>query len=139
MSTDNAQVSGTVTRGEGGDGNEEHGVGPRDGSHALGHFGGVGLLPQGTIRAFAEFGIFSKLAHIWVEGIAMTGSVYWAGRWVGSLCGMESMEVQRAVGSMFGMGFGRASDSVGQKHWQGCAVAGGDSGIIVAMGQWGNP
>jgi len=82
----------------------------------------------------------TKLAYIWVEGIAiMAGSVYWAGRWVGSLCGMESMEVQRAVGSMFGMGFGRASDSVGQKHWQGCAVAGGDSGIIVAMGQWGNP
>jgi len=116
MSTNNVQVSGMVPRWNCGDRDEEHGVGPRDGSHTLCQvmdLGDVGLLPQGTIRAFAEFSIFSRCACVQVEGIAMVGSVPQVNRWEWGLCGMESMETRTAAWSTFCMGFGWAHDSVG--------------------------
>jgi len=60
MSTNDVQVSGTATMGNGRNRNEEHGVGPRDCSCALCqvvYLSGIGLLPQCTIRTFAEFGV----------------------------------------------------------------------------------
>ncbi len=94
MSTDNVQVGGTVPMGNGRGRDEEHSVGPWDGGHALCQvvdLGGIGLLPQSTIRTFAEFGILSQLACVGVGGIVMACSVHRAGHW-GCTCGcMESM------------------------------------------------
>jgi len=94
-----------ATRQNGRDGDEEHGIGTRDGVHALCqavNLGGIGMLPQWTIRAFAEFGIFGEFTGVRVEGIAMVSSDHRAGR-VGSVCcGMESMEARRPMRSLPG-------------------------------------
>jgi len=84
MCANNVQVSGTAPRWDCGDWDEEHGVGPRDGSHTLHQamdLSDVGLLPQGTIGAVAEFGIFSGCTCVRVEGIAMVSSVPQVTRW----------------------------------------------------------
>jgi len=90
---------------DGRDGDEEHGVGTRDGGHALCqavNLGGICMLPQWTIRAFAEFSVFGKFTSIRVEGIAMVGGDHWARR-VGHICrGMESMEAWRPMRSLPG-------------------------------------
>ncbi len=65
--------------GNGRDRDEEHGVGPWDGSHALCQvvdLSGIGMLSQSAIRAFTEFSIFSKLTSVRVQGIAMKGRVH---------------------------------------------------------------
>ena len=87
-----------ATQQDGRDRDEEHGIGTRDGGHALCqavNLGGICMLPQWTIRDFAEFGVFGEFTSIRVEGIAVVSGDHWAGR-VGSIChGMESMEAWR--------------------------------------------
>jgi len=94
MSTDIVQVGGMAPMGNCRDRDEEYSVGPWDGGHALCQvvaLSGIGLLPQSTIRTFAEFGILSQLACVGVGGIVMACSVHRAGHW-GCTCGcMESM------------------------------------------------
>jgi len=88
MRTHNAEISGLATRGNGRHGYKEHGVSARDGSCALGQvvdFGGISLLPKGTLRAVAEFGVFGKFTGVRVECITMERSV-WRGM-AGSMIG----------------------------------------------------
>jgi len=61
-----------VATGNGRDRDQEHGVGPWDGSRALCQvvdLGGIGMLPQSAIRAFSEFSIFSKLTGVRLKAI----------------------------------------------------------------------
>jgi len=133
MSTDDAQVRGTATVRKGRNRNEKHSVGPGDVSCALCqavYLSGIGLLPQCTIRTFAEFSIFSELTSVGAEGIAMASGVGRAGQ-RGCRCGcMESMETGRPVTMAFGSGCWVASD--GRRWTQGkfSAIAGGNGGII---------
>jgi len=100
MSTNDAQISGMATMGNGRDRNEKHSIGPRDGGHALCqavYLSGIGLLSQSTIRNFAEFGIFSQLTGVGVEGIAVASSVDGAGHWGCTGGCIEKMEMMRMV------------------------------------------
>jgi len=65
--------------GDGQNGDEKHGVGSWGVAMPLCElvdFGGIGCLPQQPIRTVAEFFVFFKFTHIWIEGIAMEGNVY---------------------------------------------------------------
>ncbi len=122
--------------------NEKYSVGPGDVSRALCQavdLSGIGLLPQCTIRAFAEFSIFSKLTSVGVEGIVMASGVDKAGQ-RGCRCGcMESKEMGRMAMMAFGSGCWVASD--GRRWTQGklSAIAGGNGGIIREWVKWIHP
>jgi len=94
-----------ATQRNGRDRDEDHGVGTRDGVHTLCkavNLSGICMLPQWTIEAFAEFGIFGEFTGIRVEGIAMVSDGHWAGT-MGSICrGMEGMEALRPTRSLPG-------------------------------------
>jgi len=74
MGAYNAEVSGSLSWGDGGHRDEKYSVGPGNSRSALGKsvdFGGVGMLPEDAVRAVAKFLIFGELASIGIKGIAM--------------------------------------------------------------------
>ncbi len=131
-----------TTQWNGRDGDEEHGVGTRDGVHALCqvvNLSGICMLSQWTIRAFAEFGIFGKFTSIRVEGIAVVSSDHWDGRVGSAGSGMESMEAQRLMRSAPGACCQGASDGGGWTDGCRFAIAGMESDIIMGWGRGGHP
>jgi len=78
MRAHNAEIGGAAARWNGGHRNEEHGVGTRDVGCALGqavNFSGISVLPKGTLRAAAEFCVFSKFTSVRVEGVTVESGV----------------------------------------------------------------
>jgi len=92
VGTNDAEVSGTFSWGNGGDRDEKHGVSPGCGGGSLSQavdLNGVGLHPEGTIRAFAKGGVFGEFPSVWIECVAMHGSMVEGGlsgeHWVARL------------------------------------------------------
>jgi len=79
VSTNNVHIHCFLVSGDGRHGDEKHGVGSWGVAMTLRQlvdFGGIGCLPQQSIRTIAELFVLCKFTHIWIEGIAMQGSIW---------------------------------------------------------------
>jgi len=94
MGAYNAEISGTLSWGNGSHRDEEHSVSPGNSIGTLGKsvdFGCIGMLPEAAIGAVAKFLLFGKLASIGIKGVAVQSSMgYGVKQWV--LAGMQSRE-----------------------------------------------
>jgi len=52
---------------------------------------GVGLCPEETVQAFAKGRVFGEFPCVWIEGVAMQGSMVECGPVLGTLGGKEGM------------------------------------------------
>jgi len=141
MGTDNAEVSGTMSSGNGRDWNEIDGVGPGNQGSTLCqavNLGGIGVLPQDAIGARTELFVFCQFTSVGIKHIAMECRM--AGRSVGwAMVSMCCMEARGTAWLALAMGSWGHGDSGGWLRTFVGAVIHGDGSIIRMRGGKDHP
>ena len=141
VGTDNAEVSGTASFGNGQDWNEIDGVGPGNQGSTLCqamNLGSIGLLPHDAIGARTELFVFCQFTSVGIKCIAMEcrmvcRSTGWA---MVSMCCMEARGTAWFALAMGSQGHG---DGGGWLKLVFGAIIHGDGGIIGMRGWKGHP